>query len=104
MGDALGLQTVRLCLLMKTFSVLQHSIHSRVLDLLVVVSLGGVLLFVKGELQRGVVPVLLLGRLMHRVGDEAEAGAAHHDDLEHPVPDVGYGESFVIAGLIAAWL
>lgn len=41
---------------------------------------------------------------MHGVGDEAEAGSAHQDDLEDPVADVRDGEGLVIAGLVAARL
>lgn len=41
---------------------------------------------------------------MDRVGDKAEAGCAHQYDLEDPVADVGNGEGFVIASLVAARL
>lgn len=41
---------------------------------------------------------------MDRVGDEAEAGRADQYDLEDPVTDVGDGEGFVIARLVAARL
>lgn len=41
---------------------------------------------------------------MNGVCYEAQAGSAHHDDLEHPVPYVRNGESLVITSLVAAWL
>lgn len=41
---------------------------------------------------------------MNRVRYEAQAGSAHHDDLEHPVPYVRNRESLVVTSLIAAWL
>ncbi|KAJ0063170.1 hypothetical protein NL108_013202, partial [Boleophthalmus pectinirostris] len=38
------------------------------------------------------------------VCDEAEAGRAHHDDLEDPVADVGDGKGLVVARLVTARL
>lgn len=38
---------------------------------------------------------------MHWIGDEAQAGRANKDDLEHPVSDVGDREGLVVAGLVA---
>ncbi|KAF2974083.1 hypothetical protein EK904_010158 [Melospiza melodia maxima] len=43
-------------------------------------------------------------KLVNGVRYEAQAGSAHHDDLEHPVPYVRNGESLVITSLVAAWL
>lgn len=54
--------------------------------------------------QEGVTAIFVLGRLVHWVSDKTEAGRAHQDDLENPVTDMGDGEGFVVAGLVATWL
>lgn len=104
-----GLQTVGLGFFGGVLRVLQYSVHDGVLDLLVLglLSFQGILLLI---IQReedgcgGVTSLLLLGRLMDRVCDEAETRRTDHYDLENPISDVRYGERFVIACLDAARL
>lgn len=56
------------------------------------------------RIEKRVAPVFLLGRLVDRVSDEAEAGGAHQYYLEDPVADMRNREGFIIAGLVAAGL
>ena len=87
--DLLDLQAVRLGLFGGVLRVLQYSVHDGVLgDLFALFPLHGVLVLVQRQVHRGEAPLLLLGRLVHRVGDEAQARRAHHDYLKHPVSDV----------------
>lgn len=103
-GDLFHLQAVRLGFFGGVLRVLQYSVHDGVLDLLALVALQRVLVLVERQIDGGVAPLLLLGRLVHRVRDETKARRAHHDDLEHPVSDVRDGESLVVARLVAARL
>ncbi len=108
-GRFFGLQTVGLCVFGGVLRVTHYSVHDGVLDLLVLglLSFQGILLL---AIQReedgggGVTSLLLLGRLMDRVRDEAETRRADHYDLENPISDVRYGERFVVARLVAARL
>lgn len=56
------------------------------------------------RMQQRVASITCFGRLMDRIGDEAQAWRAHQDYLKNPVADVRDRECLVITSLVAAGL
>lgn len=87
-GDLFDFQAVRLGLFGGVLRVLKYSVNNGVLYLFALVPLQRILILVERQIDRRVAPLLLLGRLVHRVRDETKTRRAHHDDLKNPISNV----------------
>lgn len=72
--------------------------------MVVVAAVVAVPMVVHVGMEQRIASITCFGRLVDRIGDEAKAGRAHQDDLEHPIADVRDGERLVVTRLVTAGL